>query len=217
MINMALTPLTPILKNTPRNPLASPSIASSGRRVMFDIGDTPRSVVSEYKKKLDEASFKSIFHRLESQSSKNERIAWLLKMSEMVPELDKQIDQLVLAFLKIPWYKYEESVWTSYENFILTLVTAHNFYTYQVLKILFTSLLPDIPDQDHERLQLFAGEVGEDESLIYDRVLGSIVKIHNIIPLAYNTGCPRRGQTNFFFQKLYHIHDFSYYLPLLPQ
>jgi len=212
MIKMALTP---ILKTTPRNPLASPS---TGRRVMFAVGDTPMSVVSKYRNTLDEACFKSIFQKLDTLSSKNERIAWLHKMTEMVPVLDKQIDKLVLEFLKIPWYKHEENVWSAYENFILTLVTAHNFYTYAVLKILFSSLLPDIPEQEHDRLQIFAGEVGEDESLIYNRMLGSIVKIHNIIPLSRNSICDLARKTMPYFKKHVHIHAvFTYNLLLLSE
>lgn len=210
--------LTPIIKDhqSPRNPLASPT---TGKKVMFDIvGDLPKSLVLEYKKYRSEDNYKTTFQKLEKQSSKNEKIGWLEKMTELVPILDKRIDNLVLEFSKISWYKHEEPVWSSYNNFILTLVTAHNFYTYHILQILFSSLLPEIPEQSHEHLKLFAGEVGEDESLIYNRVLQSIVEIHNIIPLSRESICLIAKKTMPYFKKHVHVHAvFTYNLLLLAE
>ncbi|XP_063856992.1 RNA polymerase I-specific transcription initiation factor RRN3-like isoform X4 [Scylla paramamosain] len=164
-------PLTPILRK--------PSVMSpvSNKKVLFCMRETARSLIFKFRDTRDPSVFASTFEILTTSASEDEKISWLSQMTECVPLLDQKVDLLVLEFLKIPWYKLEK-LSIAAESFIINLVTAHNYYTYSVLKQLFT-LITGVDDEENER----AGVLSENQEAYCWRLVGSICAIHKQVPI----------------------------------
>uniref|UniRef100_A0A0P4WLS6 RNA polymerase I-specific transcription initiation factor RRN3 n=1 Tax=Scylla olivacea TaxID=85551 RepID=A0A0P4WLS6_SCYOL len=165
-------PLTPILRK--------PSVMSpvSNKKVLFCMRETARSLIFKFRDTRDPSVFASTFEILATSASEDEKISWLSQMTECVPLLDQKVDLLVLEFLKIPWYKLEK-LSIAAESFIINLVTAHNYYTYSVLKQLFT-LITGVDDEENER----AGVLSENQEAYCWRLVGSICAIHKQVPMS---------------------------------
>lgn len=140
--------------------------------------ETARSLIFKFRETRDPSVFARTFEILATSASEDERISWLAQMTECVPLLDQKVDVLVLEFLKIPWYKLEK-LSIAAESFIINLVTAHNYYTYSVLKHLFT-LITGVDDEKEER----GGILTENQEAYYWRLVGSICAIHKQVPMS---------------------------------
>ncbi|XP_069956784.1 RNA polymerase I-specific transcription initiation factor RRN3 isoform X2 [Cherax quadricarinatus] len=172
--NKRLLITTPILKK-------SPMVSSARKRVLFANQETARSVILKYRESGNPSHFTNVFKDLSVSGSHSDLLLWLSQMTECVSLLDRKADNIVLEFLKIPFYKSEELA-SAAENFFITLVTAHNYYAYLVLEQLFTFLIPDVDEQDKSLLEK-AGFLSEEEKAFHKQILSSIVSIHNHVPL----------------------------------
>lgn len=165
-------PLTSILK---KNALDSPS---SNKKVLFCMRESARSLIFKFRDTRDQSVFASTFDTLKGSASEDEKLSWLSQMIECVPLLDQKADILVLEFLKIPWFK-SEKLSVAAESFTVHLVTAHNYYTYNVLKQLFTLLASGVGGEEQEKEAL-----SEDGKEYCQRVVRAIVTTHKHVPMS---------------------------------
>ncbi|MPC20294.1 RNA polymerase I-specific transcription initiation factor RRN3 [Portunus trituberculatus] len=165
-------PLTPILRK------ASIMSPVTNKKVLFCMRETARSLIFKFQDTRDPSVFASTFEILATSASEDEKISWLSQMTECVPLLDQKVDMLVLEFLKIPWYKLEKPSIAA-DSFIINLVTAHNYYTYSVLKQLFT-MIAGIDDEENETTEMLNAS---QESYCW-RLVGSICAIHKQVPMS---------------------------------
>ncbi|KAG7158707.1 RNA polymerase I-specific transcription initiation factor RRN3-like [Homarus americanus] len=194
-------PATPILKKQ------APAASSACKRVVFNTSQTIHSIILKFRESGDSSHFSSLFNDLSTSGSKSELLLWLSQMTECVPLLDRQADKIVLQFLKIPWYKSKELA-AAAKSFVITLVTAHNYYTYSVLKQLFTSLIPDV-NEDDESLLVKAGLLTEEKEVCQQLILTSIVAIHNHVPMCRDTLLVLARKCMPYFRR--HVHQHAVY------
>ncbi|XP_071550858.1 RNA polymerase I-specific transcription initiation factor RRN3 isoform X2 [Panulirus ornatus] len=195
-------PLTPILKKT--SLLMSPTFH---KRVLFNTNENVRSLILKYIETNDLSHINNVLKVLSTSGSQSELIYWLSQMTECVSLLDRRTDKLIMEFLKIPWYKSGELA-AAADNFIITLVTAHNYYAYPVLKQLFTFLVPDV-DEDDGNLVKDAGLLTEEEDSFCQRALLSIVSIHNHVPMSQDNLLVIARKCMPYFKR--HVHQQAVY------
>ncbi|KAK3855289.1 hypothetical protein Pcinc_038298 [Petrolisthes cinctipes] len=195
-------PLTPILK---KPGFMSPS---TRKRVLFSVTapDRVHALILNFQRTADPTLYSDAFRGLPNEPE-SEQMSWLSQMTECVPLLDRKVDKLVLEFLKIPWFK-SETVGKCAESFLVSLATAHSYYTFHILNQLTTFLVPDISGQE-ESLTKAPGLLSTEEKLFYQRVLHTMVSVYNHVPLSHDYILVLARKGNPFFRQ--HVHKHAVY------
>lgn len=196
-------PLTSVIKKPPSHPRVSEPI----ERVILNKPDCVRSTILSYRETGNQSIYVNAFLKLKNSESLEEKLSWLSQMTECVSLLDRKADKVVMEFLKIPWYNSAELA-PAVESFILTLVMAYNYYTYIVLKQLFTFLIPDV-DEKNEELLVSAGALTEEEEASNLRILNTIVAIHSHVPLSRENLLVLARKCMPYFKR--HVHQHAVY------
>ncbi|XP_076035704.1 RNA polymerase I-specific transcription initiation factor RRN3 homolog Tif-IA isoform X2 [Oratosquilla oratoria] len=192
-------PLRPILKKTAPSPNGRET-----KRVFFDTKITPRTVILHYKDNHDPAEYQRIFFHLSSHETELKR--WIVIMTENVAILDQRVDQLVLDFLKIPWFGLKDDIANEMKNFVLTLVMAHNYYTHPILDITFKLLVPVLKPGSEEKLRNNPHILAADDKLIFSRAINLIVAIHNHVPMCRENILSLAKNNRPFFKRHVYLH-----------
>ncbi|XP_045607700.2 RNA polymerase I-specific transcription initiation factor RRN3 [Procambarus clarkii] len=201
--DFAMMPLTPILKK--RQSIMN----SSSKRVLFSTREPARSVILKYRETGNSSHFDKIFEDLATSGTTVDLLSWLNQMTDCVTLLDRQADKLVLEFLEIPWFRPKlMEVAVAAEDFFTTLVSAHNYYAYLVLKHLFTLLIPEVNESDPTLLEK-AGLLSAEEEECYRHILSTIVAVQDHVPLIRDNLVALARKSFPYFTK--HVHQHAVY------
>ncbi|KAG8225511.1 hypothetical protein J437_LFUL005937 [Ladona fulva] len=152
----------------------------SSNRVQFRVPLSVKTTLSEYVKGSDNRVYQETVSLIKDNHIVDEDLLTLLKeVRSLVPILDKKVKLFVQVFLHIPWAHRYGPVVEEYQNFLLDLLAAHNYYVEFAFDVLVKNFRK--VDPCAEEADLVPTQYEKNISENVQKVLRNILKV---IPLS---------------------------------